>query len=154
MEIFEGSLEGSALKIAVIQSCFNRMITDALKDGCIAGLCQHGVSRDDISLFLVPGALEIPLILQEIGRSDRFDGAVCVGAVIRGDTAHFDVVVNQSASGIQQVTLDLGFPAANGVLTTDSMEQALDRAGGKSGNKGLDAAIALISTVQLLRSIA
>jgi len=150
MEVNEGSLDGSGLRIAIIQSSFNQMITDTLRRGAIEGLVQNGVSEDSIKVYIVPGALEIPLILQEVARRGNFDGAVCVGAVIQGDTAHFDVVVDQSADGISRVSLEQHFPVSNGVLTTNTVEQAMARAGGKAGNKGMDASLALLSTINLL----
>lgn len=153
MRIQEGSLDGTGLKIAVIQSSFNQMITDSLRRGAIEGLIQCAVNESDIEVFIVPGALEIPMVLQAVASTKAFDGAVCVGAVIQGDTAHFDVVVNESASGISQVSLQSQFPVSNGVLTTVNLEQAMDRAGGKAGNKGTEAAHALLSTINLLKLI-
>lgn len=153
MLVQEGSLDGTGLRIAIIQSSFNQMITDTLRRGAVEGLVQNEVLDDFIEVYIVPGALEVPLVLKKIAESNLFDGAVCVGAVIKGDTAHFDVVVNESASGITEVSLQNNFPVGNGILTTVNLEQAMDRAGGKAGNKGTEAAHALLSTINLLKII-
>ena len=131
MKILETKLDGSGLKIAIIQSRFNGFISDALLSGAEEGLVRHGVESDAITVFKVPGSLEIPLVLKRVAASGAFDGAICLGAVIKGDTAHFDLVIAESAKGIQTVMLDANFPVANGIITTHSLEQAIERAGVK-----------------------
>ncbi|MCC7005393.1 MAG: 6,7-dimethyl-8-ribityllumazine synthase [Ottowia sp.] len=127
----QSTLDGSGLRIAVVQARFNLAICEQLRDGCMEALAQLGVEGEDVLLITVPGALEIPLALQKLAQSDEFDALVALGAVVRGQTYHFELVANESAAGIQRVALDFDIPIANGVLTTEDEAQALARAAGK-----------------------
>ena len=151
MAVIEGHLDGKGLKIAIIQARFNSFIASALVEGAKEGLRRHGVEEQCIDIIKVPGAYEIPYILQKVARSGNYDGAVCLGAVIRGATPHFDFVAGENASGIQDVMLSEDFPAAYGVITPNNLEQAIERAGVKSGNKGYEAAVAAIEMINLSR---
>ena len=151
MAVIEGHLDGKGLKIAIIQARFNSFIASALVEGAKEGLRRHGVEEQSIDIIKVPGAYEIPYILQKVARSGNYDGAVCLGAVIRGATPHFDFVAGENASGIQDVMLTEDFPAAYGVITPNNLEQAIERAGVKSGNKGYEAAVAAIEMINLSR---
>jgi 6,7-dimethyl-8-ribityllumazine synthase len=152
MNLFQGDLNGKGLKVAVITSRFNSFITERLLEGAIDALVRHGVEKNDIDVVKVPGAFEIPLIAKFLAAKD-YSGVICLGAVIRGSTPHFDYVANEVAKGIAQVSLENKKPVIFGVLTTDTIEQAIERAGTKSGNKGYDAAISLIETVNLIKEL-
>jgi 6,7-dimethyl-8-ribityllumazine synthase len=153
MRAHEGELSGRGRRIAIVASRFNDVVTSRLVDGALAALRRHGVADDDVEVAWTPGAFEIPLIAQRLAGSAGFDAVVCLGAVIRGDTAHFEYVAGEAASGIQRVALETGVPCIFGVLTTESLEQALDRAGGKHGNKGWEAATAALEMAGLLDSL-
>ena len=146
-----GSLDGSGLKIAIVVSKFNRFVTDRLVVGACEALLSHGLVQEGITVSWVPGAFEVPLVAQEMARTRRWDAIVCLGAVIRGETAHFDFVAGEAARGIASVARETGVPVSFGILTTDTEEQALERAGGRWGNKGHDASLAAIEMVNLLR---
>jgi 6,7-dimethyl-8-ribityllumazine synthase len=150
MRIHEPTLGARGRRFAVVAGRFNRVVTEKLVDGAVAAFRQHGVSDDDLDVAWAPGAFELPLVARRLAQLGTFDAVVCVGAVIRGETAHFEHVAGQAARGIQQVGLDSGVPCIFGVLTTDTLEQALDRAGGKHGNKGWDAAVSAIEMANLL----
>ncbi len=149
----EGKLLAKGLKFAIITGRFNEFISGKLLNGAIDGLVRHGAIEDDIEITYVPGAFEIPLIAQKLATTKKFDAVICVGAVIRGSTPHFDYVANEVSKGIAKVSLDTNIPVIFGVLTTDTIEQAIERAGTKSGNKGYDAAVAAIEMVNLLKNI-
>jgi 6,7-dimethyl-8-ribityllumazine synthase len=153
MRVHEGSVEARGRRFAIAVSRFNEVITRPLLDGALAAFRRHGVSEEDIEVAWTPGAFELPLVAGRLADSEQFDAVVCLGAVIRGETAHFDYVAAESASGIQRVGLDTGVPCIFGVLTTDTLEQALDRAGGKHGNKGWEAATAAMEMAGLLESL-
>jgi 6,7-dimethyl-8-ribityllumazine synthase len=154
MQVLEGHLIGAKdIRIAIVLSRFNEVIGHALLDGARDALVRHGVPEDNITVVRVPGAYEIPLAAQELARSERYQGIVCLGAVIRGSTAHFEYVAGPMASGIAQVSLETSTPIGFGVLTTDTLEQAVDRAGAKSGNKGADAALSTLEMIDLLRKL-
>jgi 6,7-dimethyl-8-ribityllumazine synthase len=153
MRVHEGSVEARGRRFAIAVSRFNEVITRPLLDGALAAFRRHGVSEEDIEVAWTPGAFELPLVARRLADSEQFDGVVCLGAVIRGETAHFDYVAAESASGIQRVGLETGVPCIFGVLTTDTLEQALDRAGGKHGNKGWEAATAAMEMAGLLESL-
>lgn len=153
MRTIEGDFMTPRGKIAIVASRFNDMIVDQLIGGALDALKRHGVSEDNIELARVPGAYEIPLACQRIAQTGRYAGVIALGAVIRGSTPHFDYVANTCASGIASVSLATNLPITFGVLTTDSIEQALERSGTKAGNKGADAAIALIEMINLVASI-
>lgn len=150
MNEFEPDYDGSALDIAIVVSRFNQPIIEALLDACLRTLAQRGVSDERISLIRVPGALEIPLVLATLAESGRYTAAIALGAVVRGETYHFEIVANESASGVTRVQLDYGMPVANGILTVDSDDQAMARV----EEKGADAALVAIEMANLLRQLA
>ena len=150
---YEGNLIGTNLKIGIVVSRFNGFITTKLLDGALDSLKRHGVNLEDVDVFWTPGAFEIPATAKRIAEKGKFDAIVCIGAVIRGATPHFDYVANESAKGIAQVGLNTGVPVIYGVITTDTIEQAIERAGTKSGNKGAEAAVAAIEMANLYRQI-
>jgi 6,7-dimethyl-8-ribityllumazine synthase len=151
--VYEGSLDGSRLRIAIVVSRFNETISKLLLDGALDGLRRNGVAEDDISVAWVPGAFELPATARRFASSGEVDAVVCVGAVIRGETSHFDYVAGQAAAGIAEATVATGVPVIFGVLTTENSEQANERAGGKKGNKGFEAAAAAIEMANLYSSI-
>jgi len=146
---YEGNLTQIQGKIAVIVSRFNHLVSEKLLGGAQDAFLRHGMLIDQIDVIWVPGAFEIPLVAQKAAVSSRYRAVVCLGAIIRGDTPHFDYVAAETAKGIGQVGLKSGLPVIFGVLTTHTMEQALDRAGGKSGNKGWDAALSALEMIQV-----
>lgn len=146
----EGNLKGDGKKIGIVVGRFNSFIAERLLEGALDSLIRSGVADDDIEVARVPGAYEIPLITQKMVKSGRFDAVICLGAIIRGATPHFDFVANEAAKGIAQVSMDSGVPVMFGVLTTDNIEQAIERAGSKAGNKGSDCAIAALEMINLL----
>jgi 6,7-dimethyl-8-ribityllumazine synthase len=150
---FEGRPDGDSRRIAIVAARFNETITRKLVDGALAGLAAHGVSDDDVDVAWVPGAFEIPLVAGRLARSGRFDGVVCLGAVIRGETAHFDLVANEAARGIADAGRDSGIPVIFEVLAVDELAQAEARAGGAHGNKGWEAAESVLSMVSLLEAL-
>jgi len=151
--VTEGILNAAGLKIAVVCARFNGFITDRLLAGALDALKRSGAAESDIEIVKVPGAWELPLAAQTIAELKKHDAIVALGAVIRGDTPHFDHVAGQAALGLAAVQLETGVPVAFGVLTTHTIEQAIDRAGGKSGNKGYDAAITAIEMADLVRRL-
>ena len=146
-------MTASGLRFAVVLSRFNSLIGDRLLEGALDTLHRHGAGEDDITLVRVPGAFEIPLAASELAKTGTFDAVICLGAVIRGATAHFDYVAGPLASGLASIAVQTGVPMLFGVLTTDTIEQALERAGTKAGNKGADVASAAIEMANLLRKI-
>lgn len=150
---FEGNLDAKGQKIGIIVSRFNSFITDRLLEGAIDALVRHGADEKDIHVARVPGAFEIPLAAKKMSASGSYDGIIALGAVIRGSTPHFDYVSSEVTKGIAAVSLENCVPVAFGVLTTDSIEQAVERAGTKAGNKGFDAAITVIESVNLLKAL-
>ncbi len=148
---FEGSLDGRGLRVGVVASRFNEATTRLLVDGALDGLRRCGVEEVDVAW--VPGAFEIPLVAARLARSGRYDAVVCVGAVVRGETPHFEYVAGHSAAGIARAALDSGVPVLYGVVTADDPQQAAERAGGKAGNRGRDAALAAVEMATLLRQL-
>ena len=146
-------MTASGLHFAVVLSRFNSLVGDRLLEGALDMLRRHGAAEDDITLARVPGAFEIPLAASELAKAGAFDAVICLGAVIRGATAHFDYVAGPLASGLANIAVQTGVPVLFGVLTTDTIEQALERAGTKAGNKGADVAAAAIEMANLLRKI-
>ncbi len=146
----EGSLQGAGKKLGIVVARFNSFIAEKLLEGAIDSLVRSGVNDDDIDVARVPGAFEIPLVAQKMARSGRYDAIIVLGAVIRGATPHFDYVAGEVAKGTAQVMLDSGVPVLFGVLTTESIEQAVERAGTKAGNKGSDVAVAALEMINLL----
>jgi len=153
MKTYEGNLIAEGLKIGIIAARFNEFITSKLVAGALDALRRHGALETDIELAWVPGAFEIPLVAQKMADTKRYDAVICLGAVIRGATPHFDLVSNEVSKGIAQVGLQTGVPVIFGVIATDSIEQAIERAGTKAGNKGFDAAMTAIETANLLSSL-
>ncbi len=153
MNKFEGKLVASNIKIGIVVSRFNDFITNKLLDGALDGLTRHGVAESDVDVAYVPGAFEIPLVASKFAKSKKYDAVICLGAVIRGSTTHYDYVCNEVSKGVAQVSLSEGLPVIFGVLTTENIEQAIERAGTKSGNKGYDCALSAIETVNLLRAV-
>jgi 6,7-dimethyl-8-ribityllumazine synthase len=153
VQTYEGALDGRQLRIAIVASRFNETISRRLVDGALHALKQHGVADDDVSLSWVPGAFEIPVVARRLASSGEVDAVVAIGVVIRGETAHFEYVAGSAATGVANTSLGTGVPIALGVLTTDTTEQAADRAGGKLGNKGYEAAAAAIEMANLFASL-
>lgn len=153
MHTFEGKLVASGLKIGIVAARFNEFIVNKLVSGAMDALLRHDVREEDIDLAWVPGAFEIPLIAKKMAESGRYDAVICLGAVIRGATSHYDLVCNEAAKGIAQVSLSSGVPVLFGIVTTENIEQAIERAGTKAGNKGYDSAMAAIEMAALVRQI-
>ena len=153
MKTIEGKLIATGLKVGIVASRFNEFITGKLLGGAEDAFVRHGGDADDLEVAWVPGAFEIPLIAQKMAASKKYDAVVCVGAVIRGSTPHFDMVANESVKGIAQAGLQNGIPVIYGVLTTDTIEQAIERAGTKAGNKGFDAMTAAIEMANLAKQL-
>ena len=152
-KFIEGSLDASGMKFAIIVGRFNSFVTERLLDGALDALRRHGCNVDEVEVLRVPGSWEMPVLAAELARQKRHDGVICLGAVVRGETPHFDYVAGNAASGLAGVAAETGVPIAFGVLTTNTMEQAIDRAGGKGGNKGFDAAVTAIEMAALLRAV-
>jgi 6,7-dimethyl-8-ribityllumazine synthase len=152
--VVEGSLKGEGKRFALVVSRFNEFISYRLAEGAIDALIRHGVSESDIDMIKVPGAFEIPKVAKILALSGRYDGIICLGAVIRGSTPHFEYVASEVAKGVALVGLEAKVPVSFGVLTTDTIEQAIERAGTKSGNKGWDAAISAIEMANLFDKLA
>jgi len=150
---FQGELQGSGLRVAVVVSRFNETVTTRLLAGAREALTQHEVRDEDIDIAWVPGAFELPLAAKKLAEGRRYDAIVCLGAVIRGETPHFEFVAGETARGIGQVALETGLPVVFGVITPNTLEQAMDRAGGRTGNKGYDAVISAIEMANLLRGL-
>jgi 6,7-dimethyl-8-ribityllumazine synthase len=153
LTIYEGNLVAVDLRIAIVLSRFNSLVGERLLEGALDTLRRHGVAEEGIAIARVPGAFEIPLVAQEMARTGRYNAVICLGAVIRGATAHFDYVAGPMASSLANIALATGVPVLFGVLTTDTIEQAIERAGTKAGNKGSDVAVAAIEMANLLQAI-
>ena len=152
-KVNEGNFIASGLKMAIVISRFNEFITSKLLGGAIDGLVRHGCFEKDIEVTWVPGAFEIPLVAQKIASKKQYDAIICLGAVIRGSTPHFEYVCAEVSKGVAKVSMDSGIPIIFGVLTTENIEQAIERAGTKSGNKGFEAAVSAVEMANLLKSI-
>lgn len=153
MNIIEGQVIAKDLKIGIVVGRFNEFIGSRLLDGAVSGLMRHGVEEEDITVAWVPGAFEIPLVAKKMAASGDYDAVVTLGAVIRGATSHYDYVCNEVAKGVSAASLETGVPVLFGVLTTDNLEQAVERAGSKAGNKGYESATAAIEMANLLREL-
>ena len=151
MKTFEGRLVAEGLKVGIIVARFNEFIGSKLLSGAIDGLVRHGMNEDDIEVAWVPGAFEIPVAAQRMAQSKKYDAIICLGAVIKGSTSHYDYVCAEVSKGVASVSLQYGLPVMFGVLTTDNIEQAIERAGTKAGNKGYDAAVTAIEMANLLK---
>ncbi len=153
MKVYEGNLMGKDLKAAIVVGRFNEFIGGKLLSGAIDALKRHGVQEEDIDIVWVPGAFEIPLIAKKLAKKEQYDGVICLGAVIKGSTPHFDYVSSEVTKGVAHASMETEKPIVFGVLTTDSIEQAIERAGTKAGNKGFDAAMTFIEMANLLKEI-
>lgn len=152
-QVTEGNFEGIGLKFAIVVARFNSFITEPLLAGALDALRRHGTADGDIAVVKVPGSWEMPVVAMELAKSKKYDALICLGAVIRGDTPHFDYVAGEAAKGLGQIPMQTGVPVAFGVLTTNTLDQAVDRAGAKSGNKGSDAAITAIEMANLMKQL-
>lgn len=153
MKIYEGNLTGESIRVGIVVARFNEFITSKLLSGALDCLRRENVADEDIEVAWVPGAFEIPLIASEMAESGRYDAVICLGAVIRGNTSHYDYVCSEVSKGIAQISLKTGLPVMFGVLTTENIEQAIERAGSKAGNKGSECAHGAIEMVNLMRSM-
>ena len=153
MNTFEGKLVAEGLKFGIVIGRFNEFIGGKLLDGALDGLKRHGVKEEDIDVAWVPGAFEIPLIAKKMAKNDKYDGVICLGAVIKGSTSHYDYVCSEVSKGIASVSLEAEKPVLFGVLTTNNIEQAIERAGTKAGNKGYECAVSAIEMANLLRTL-
>ena len=153
IKTIEGKLAAQGLKIALVASRFNDIIVDRLVGGAVDYLTRHGLERENLILVRIPGAFELPLVCRKLAKSGKYDGIVALGAIIRGATPHFDFVASEATKGIASVSLDSGVPIGFGLLTTDSIEQAVERAGSKAGNKGVEASAALLETIRVLEQL-
>ncbi len=153
MKKFEGKLIAQGLKFGIIVSRFNELITSKLLEGALDCLKRHDADEENIEIFYCPGSFEIPLVAKKLAQTGKYDALICLGAVIRGETPHFDYIASEVSKGIAQVQLETGVPIAFGVITTDDVEQALNRAGVKVGNKGWDSALTAIEMANLLKQI-
>lgn len=153
MKIYEGKLIAEGIRVGIVAARFNEFIVSKLLSGCEDGLLRHGIRPDDISVAWVPGAFEIPLAAAKMAGSGKYDAVIALGAVIRGSTSHYDYVCSEVSKGVASTALSTGVPVLFGVLTTDTIEQAIERAGTKAGNKGFDCATSAIEMVNLLREI-
>ncbi len=153
MKTLEGKLVAKGIRVGIVAARFNEFITSKLLSGALDGLVRHDVQEEDIHVAWVPGAFEIPLIASKMAKSGKYDAVICLGAVIRGSTSHYDYVCNEVSKGVAAVGLESGIPVLFGVLTTENIEQAIERAGTKAGNKGYDCALSAIEMVNLIREI-
>ena len=153
MRVLEGKVVAEGIRVGIVASRFNEFITNKLVGGALDGLKRHNVDEAQVDVAWVPGAFEIPLIASKMEKSGKYDAVICVGAVIRGNTSHYDYVCNEVSKGIASVSLDSGIPVLFGILTTENIEQAIERAGTKAGNKGYDCALSAIEMVNLIREI-
>ncbi|MCI8948927.1 MAG: 6,7-dimethyl-8-ribityllumazine synthase [Lachnospiraceae bacterium] len=153
MKTYEGNLVSKGIKIGIVAARFNEFITSRLVNGAMDGLIRHDVKEEDIHVAWVPGAFEIPLIASKMAKSGKYDAVICLGAVIRGSTSHYDYVCSEVSKGIASISLSAGIPVMFGVLTTENIEQAIERAGTKAGNKGYDCALGAIEMINLIREL-
>ena len=153
INILEGKVVAQGMKVGIVASRFNSFIVQKLLDGAVDGLVRHGVAEEDITAAWVPGAFEIPIVAKQMAESGKYDAVICVGAVIRGSTSHYELVCSEVAKGGAQVSLQTGVPVLFGVITTENIEQAIERAGSKAGNKGYDCALSAIEMVNLRKQL-
>lgn len=151
MDIYQGTLQAKGLKIGIVLSRVNQFISERLLEGALDALYRMGAQEDDISIFKVPGSFEIPLVAKKIALGKKVDGIIALGAIIRGDTPHFEFLSAEVTKGLAQISMEDGIPVSFGVLTVDTIEQGIERAGSKAGNKGTDSAFALVETLNLIR---
>lgn len=153
MRVYEGKLVSQGMKVGIVAARFNEFIVSKLLDGAIDGLTRHDVRQEDIEVAWVPGAFEIPVIASKMAVSGKYDAVICLGAVIRGSTSHYDYVCSEVSKGVAQTAINTGVPVMFGVLTTDNIEQAIERAGTKAGNKGYDCALGAVEMVNLIKGM-
>ena len=153
-KVMQGRLDGTGIRVGIVVSRFNQFITERLLQGALDGLKRHGTDEESVDVLWVPGSFEIPLAAKKLAESHRYDGLICLGAVIRGGTPHFDYIAAEVSKGVASVMIESGIPIAFGVLTTDSLEQAIERAGSKMGNKGFEAATTVIEMASLFKQLA
>lgn len=153
MRVYEGKLVSQGMKVGIVAARFNEFIVSKLLDGAIDGLARHDVRQEDIEVAWVPGAFEIPVIASKMAVSGKYDAVICLGAVIRGSTSHYDYVCSEVSKGVAQAAINTGVPVMFGVLTTDNIEQAIERAGTKAGNKGYDCALGAVEMVNLIKGM-
>ena len=153
INILEGKVVAQGMKVGIVASRFNSFIVQKLLDGAVDGLVRHGVAEEDITAAWVPGAFEIPIVAKQMAESGKYDAVICVGAVIRGSTSHYELVCSEVAKGVAQVSLQTGVPVLFGGITTENIEQAIERAGSKAGNKGYDCALSAIEMVNLRKQL-
>ena len=153
INILEGKVVAQGMKVGIVASRFNSFIVQKLLDGAVDGLVRHGVAEEGITAAWVPGAFESPLVAKQMAESGKYDAVICVGAVIRGSTSHYELVCSEVAKGVAQVSLQTGVPVLFGVITTENIEQAIERAGSKAGNKGYDCALSAIEMVNLRKQL-
>ncbi len=153
MKVFEGNVVSENIRVGIVAARFNEFIVSKLVGGALDGLKRHGVDEKDVDIAWVPGAFEIPLIAKKMANSGKYDAVICVGAVIRGSTTHYDYVCSEVSKGIATVSMNSDIPVMFGVITTENIEQAIERAGSKAGNKGYDCALGAIEMVNLIREI-
>ena len=153
INILEGKVVAQGMKVGIVASRFNSFIVQKLLDGAVDGLVRHGVAEEDITAAWVPGAFEIPIVAKQMAESGKYDAVICVGAVIRGSTSHYELVRSEVAKGVAQVSLQTGVPVLFGVITTENIEQAIERAGSKAGNKGYDCAMGALEMIDLIKQM-
>lgn len=153
IKTIEGMMDAKGYKIAILASRFNDFMVNSLIGGAVDYLIRHGAEREDLAIIRIPGAFEMPIVAKKLAASGKYDGIVALGAVIRGATPHFDFVASETTKGLAHVSLEYGIPVGFGLLTTDNMEQAIERSGSKAGNKGVEAASALLETLQVLKQL-
>ena len=153
MKTIAGSFTKLDAKFAIVQTTWNEFVVDKLVDGAVRGLTRHGISEDNITLIHCPGAFEVPLVVKKLAESGKYDAVIALGAVIRGSTPHFDYVAGEAAKGLGQIELNTGIPVSFGILTVDTIEQAIERAGTKAGNKGEESALSAYEMVSLLKQL-
>jgi len=151
MDTYQGTLQADGLKIGIVLSRFNQFISERLLEGALDALYRLGAQEENISIFKVPGSFEIPFVARKIAQAKKIDGIIALGAIIRGDTPHFDFLSAEVTKGLAQISMEDGIPVSYGVLTVDTIEQGIERAGSKAGNKGTDSAFALVETLNLIR---
>jgi len=152
MKTYQGKLQAKGLKIGIVLSRFNQFISERLLEGALEALEKLGAEDEDVFLYKVPGSFEIPMVTKKVARAGQVDGILCLGALIRGDTPHFDFLSAEVTKGLAQISMEEGLPVSYGILTVDTIEQGIERAGSKAGNKGYDAAFALVETLNLLKA--
>ena len=151
METYQGKLQAKGIKVGIVLSKFNSFVSERLLEGALDALYKLGAEEKDITIYKVPGSFEVPVVAKKLAVAKKFDGLLCLGALIRGDTPHFDFLSAEVTKGLAQISMDDGLPVSFGILTVDTIEQGIERAGTKAGNKGYDAALSLIETINLLQ---